>query len=105
MKRPRLARCSVQALNAVTVGLRGKAMATAVVNDRRSVDVAAMAITTNGSSFVSVSTRPSKPSSSIRRASSGMAGTSTGRSVARMPGSTLPSGRCVSTFIGLPGRE
>ena len=54
---------------AVTVGERGNAIATAVVRSIRSVVVAAIAITTKGSSLVSVSTSPSSPSRSTRAAS------------------------------------
>ena len=59
MKRPRDSFCNVQALIAVTVGLRGKAMATEVPIFSLRVAWAASAMTMNGSSLVSSTTRPS----------------------------------------------
>ena len=49
----------VHADMAVTVGLRGNAIATAVVRRRRVVPTAASAMTTYGSTFVSSTARPS----------------------------------------------
>jgi hypothetical protein len=59
VKRPRDSFWTVQALSAVTVGLRGKAMATEVPSFSLRVDWAASAMTMNGSSLVSSTTRPS----------------------------------------------
>ena len=59
MKRPWLSLASVQALIAVTVGLRGKAIATEVPIFSLRVACAASAIRMNGSSLVSSTTSPS----------------------------------------------
>ena len=67
------------------------------------VVAAASAMTMCGSSFLSVRTSPSNPGSSTRRAASGTAVTSSLSSLARRPGSTVPSGRWVSTCnVGAP---
>jgi hypothetical protein len=58
VKRPLLSLLSVQALIAVTVGLRGKAIATDVPTRSFVVACAASAIRMNGSSLVSSTTMP-----------------------------------------------
>ena len=58
-KRPRESFWIVHADIAVIVGLRGNAIAIAVVRRTRVVDCAASAITTYGSSFVSSTASPS----------------------------------------------
>ena len=57
MKRPCDSFWTVQALSAVTVGLRGKAMATEVPSFNVRVAWAANAMTMNGSSLVSSTTK------------------------------------------------
>ena len=58
MNRPPDSFCSVHALSAVTVGLRGKAIATAVPSRSSVVACAARASTVKGSSLVSSTTSP-----------------------------------------------
>ena len=59
VKRPCDSFCKVQALMAVTVGLRGKAMATDVASFSLVVACAASAMMMKGSSLVSSTTMPS----------------------------------------------
>ena len=58
VKRPRDSFCKVQALMAVTAGLRGKAMATEVASFSLRVASAASAMMMKGSSLVSSTTMP-----------------------------------------------
>ena len=59
MKRPFAARCRSQLISAVIIGLRGKAIATAVPSETRSVFTAASANGRNGSFLISGVTIPS----------------------------------------------
>jgi hypothetical protein len=68
--RPPLAACRSLACRATVIGLRAKAMVTAVPTPIRSVRSAAIAAASGGSTFVSVTHQPSKPRRSASRADS-----------------------------------
>ena len=67
-KRPFEAVCRSQQAFATTIGLRGKAMATAVPSSIRFVAVAATACARNGSWRFSIVSTPSKPAASASAA-------------------------------------